>query len=190
MTDNDLINLLATQMEAAVANAGWNLLVIQKGEPTQQGQPSDGAVYFEKLFDHPYGFPGFNLTLNSNQTDFSETESQWYETRFQISALVTQAPDNLSLPTASDVANYVKMFMASRPTRAALMAQNVGMLRVLEVRNPWFEDDRSRMEASPNFDLVLVHQRDLVVIVPGTNIIVGTVIPEVPQQAGVFPVLP
>lgn len=182
MKDNDLIALLSSQIDAAVLSGGWTFPTIQKDEPTQQGQPSPGAVYFQKLFDHPYGSPMLSKVSNYPVMTFTETDQQWYETHFQISSLVTQDPTDLTLPTASDVANYVKMYLASRTSRNVLMAQNVGTLRVTEVRQPAFQDDRERYEYHPSFDIVLTHIRDIEITIPGTN----DIRPYLGQ--GVFPV--
>lgn len=187
MTDNQLIVLLASQLDAAVVSGGWNYLTIQKDQPTQQGVPFDGAVFFQKLFDHPYGSPMLSKVSNYPTMTFTETDEQWYETHFQISALVTQDPTNLSLPTASDVANYVKMYLASRASRSVLMAQNVGTLRVTEVRDPAFQDDRERFEYHPNFDIVLTHIRTIELTIPGTNDVRGAIVAGIPFE-GVFPV--
>lgn len=187
MTDNGLIALFTSQIDAAIASAGWTFDSIQKDQPTQQGQPTPGAVYFQKLFDHAYGSPMISKVSNFPEMTFTETDSQWYETTFQVSALVTQDPTNLSLPTASDVANYVKMYIASRAARSVLMAQNVGMHRITEVRNPPFQDDRERYEYQPNFDVVLTHIRPINIEIPGTNIVIGNIVSGFKGQ-GVFPV--
>ena len=189
MKDNDLINLVAGQLESASVAAGWNYIVIQKNEPTQQGVPTAASIFFEKLFDKPYGHPSHSLAINDDIQSFTSTEEQWYETHFQVSTLVTQDPENLSLPTASDVANYLKMYIASRQSRSVFMAENVGTLRVTEVRNPYFENDKHRMEAHPSFDIVFTHIRDIEFQVPGTNIVEGTVIEGI-DSVGVFPVVP
>jgi hypothetical protein len=177
MTDAQLIFLLAEQMDAAVEAGGWDYPVIQKNQPTQEGIPVNPAVFFEKLFDHPYGYTSHELDYNNDMASFSETTTQVYETTFQISALVIQNPSDLTLPTASDVVNYVKMFIATPTIRQIFMAQNVGLLRVTQVRNPYFEDDRHRMEAHPSFDIVLTYNKDIEMQIPGTNIIDGDIYP-------------
>lgn len=169
LNDNALIDLLATQLEAAVLHGGWSFIVEQKDQPTQQGVPSEGAVFFQKIQDRPYGSPMIRKVSNFPTMTFTEHNDQWYETTFQISALVTQNPENLTLPTASDVANYVKMYLASRASRMVLMQQNVGILRVTQVRDPAFQNDRERFEYHPNFDLTLTYQRTIDIVIPGTN---------------------
>jgi hypothetical protein len=159
MLDNQLINLLATQLEAASAAAGWNYIVVQKDQPTQQGIPTAPTIFFEKLFDNQHGWPMDSYAYQSASNNFTETETQMVNTTFQISALVIQDPTNLSLPTASDVANFMQQYLSARWSINAFMEQDVGMLRVTSVRNPAFNDDRTLYEFNPNFDIVLTHSR-------------------------------
>jgi hypothetical protein len=173
MTDNQLIALMASRLDAAMTTSGWGYVVVQKEPPNQQGIPSAPTVFFEKLFDHPYGHPMIQNILDVPNMKINEKNTQLYETTFQISAMVIQNPSDLSIPTASDVANYVKMFMALGSTRNLFMAQGVGMLRVTEVRNPYFQDDHSQLEANPSFDVVFTHNRTMDDIVPATNIVTG-----------------
>ena len=191
MTDNELINIIATQLELAVANAGWDYKVIQKNDPQQEGIPSEPGIFFEKLFDHPYGFPIINNTYNSVPDNFSETNLQVYETTFQVTSLVIQNPDDLTIPTASDAANQMLMFMQSRTTVAALRALGVSLLRITQVRNPYFVDDRNRFEGHPNFDIIVYSKREITFTVPAAVKAVGAPSPVPPGApgSGVFPVL-
>lgn len=173
MDDNALIDLVCVQLEAASAMFGWNYLVVQKNEPSQEGVPTAPTIFFEKLFDKPYGFPMVESDYQSEFGNFAEVETQLYETTFQISALVPQDPTNLTIPTASDVANYLCMYMKTRTVVAILMQAEVGILRVTDVRNPYFVDDRERFEASPSFDLILTHKRVITMTVPAVDKIVG-----------------
>jgi hypothetical protein len=181
MLDNDLINLVATQLEAASAAAGWNYIVLQKDQPTQQGIPTAPTVFFEKLFDNNHGWPMDSNAYQSGPNNFLETETQMVNTTFQISALVIQDPTNLALPTASDVANYMQQYMSARWTIAAFNLQQVGVLKVTSVRNPAFEDDKHRFEYNPNFDFVVTHSRSVSNTVNSVN-------RAVPSTIGVYPV--
>jgi hypothetical protein len=190
MLDNALIDLFATQLEAASAQAGWNYVVLQKDQPTQEGIPTAPTIFFEKLFDHAYGWPEVTYDQYDPATNtFVQTESQWTETTFQVSALVPQDPTNLSLPTAADVVNYMKLFINSRRTIATLIGQGVSSLRVGEIRNPYFRDERHLFEANANFDVVLQHKRTITFSVGATNVVVGKTVVGI-SGAGVFPVLP
>jgi hypothetical protein len=195
MTDNQLIQFMAAQLDAASEASGWNYPVLQKNNPTLEGIPAAPAIFFEKLFDHAYGWPIDSFTYNEPPVDnFSDNSMQLYETTFQISALVIQDPEDLTLPTASDVANYIKMWLTHPVTLQTFRSQNVGLLRVTQIRNPYFEDDRHRFEAHPNFDLVLTHDNTLTLTVPAANravpapsndpTITGTGVFPVPDAAG------
>jgi hypothetical protein len=159
MLDNQLINLVATKLEAASASAGWNYIVVQKDQPTQQGVPTEPTIFFEKLFDIPFGWPMASDVYQAANNTFLETETQLYNTTFQISALVIQDPTNLELPTASDVANYMMQSLTSRSNILAFQQVGVSVLRVTSVRNPAFSDDRAMFEYNPNFDIVVTHNR-------------------------------
>jgi hypothetical protein len=190
MLDNALINLFATQLEAASAAATWGYPVLQKNQPTQEGIPTGPAIFFEKLYDHAYGWPEVSYDqYNAENNTFVQTELQWTETTFQVSALVIQDPSNLSLPTASDVVNYMKMSINSRAAIKTFKAQGVSGLRVTELRNPYFRDERHTFEGNPNFDIVLQHQRIITNTVGATNVVIGQKITGI-QSQGVFPVLP
>jgi hypothetical protein len=180
MLDNQLIDLVATQLESASAASGWNYIVLQKDQPTQQGTPTAPTIFFEKLFDTEHGWPALSDSYQAQSNNFSETETQVVITTFQISALVIQDPTNLSLPTASDVANYMKQYMNSRFTISTFKNQQVSILRVSEVRNPYFSDDRTMFEANPSFDLMVVHNRPI-------SFTVDSVSTAIPSSAGVVP---
>lgn len=85
--------------------------------------------------------------------------NQVYETTFQFSALSTQDPANPNQLTASDIMNYVAFIMQNPDTTAQLQGNSVGVLKVGQVRNPYFTDDRQRYEASPNFEMTLTHNQ-------------------------------
>jgi hypothetical protein len=182
MKDNDLIALFSSQLEAALAMAGWSYTVIQSQQPTQQGMPSAPFVFFEKLFDHEYGWPmSSGYTLNSVAPpgmalpDFQQAEKQWVESTFQVSAMVIQDPVDLSIPTPSDVCHYLKQYLNARQTIYAFSRAGAPILRITDIRNPKFTDDRMLIEANPNFDVVLQHLRIMDFSVPGSDIVVGDV---------------
>jgi hypothetical protein len=192
MNDNALIDLFATQLEAASAAAGWNYGVVQKDQPTQQGIDTAPTIYFEKLFDKGYGWPALCRqhvapVPPATQGVFQTYEKQWTETTFQVSALVIQDPNDLTIPTASDVVNFLKLYVNSRPVRYLLKPQGVTLLRIVDIRNPYFEDDRDMFEATPSFDVVVQHMRTFNYSVPGTNIVKGKVVEDFTDN-GIYPV--
>jgi hypothetical protein len=161
MLDNELKILLSEQLDLAVANAGWDFLVVQKDQPHQEGVPDKGTIFFEHLFDVPYGFAKTKLVYDEDIQQFVEVEQQWTRSTFQISALKQENPMDVTAPTASDIANRIRLHMNSRFVAREFIRKNVGLERATEVRNPYFEDDKIRFEAHPSFDVVLTHIKTL-----------------------------
>lgn len=158
MTDNQLIRLFLPIIQLGLINDGYtNVVVKQFNQPTQQGANSGPTVYFAKTGDVRYGFLQFNSTWQPALSQMEHVEEQSYETTFQIMALVRQNPQDTTLPTASDLVNEVAAIMQSNNTVKILNAADVGILRVREIRNPYFIDDQDIFEASPSFDFTLVH---------------------------------
>lgn len=156
MTDNELIRLFRPIIIDGLVNAGYvDVTVKQFNQPTQQGANSGPTVYFSKLYDKRYGFLRRNSRWVINEMVHSEEQS--YETTFQIMALVRQNPSDTTLPTASDLVNEVAAIMQSDNTIQILNDADVGILRVMDIRNPYFTDDQDIFEASPSFDFTLVH---------------------------------
>jgi len=186
-TDNQILQLLATTLDQALAHGGYFLAdgtttfpVVQKDQPTQQGIPSDPTVYFEKILDVPYGFPLASSMYDASTNTFQESEIQLYETTVQVSSLVVQDPNNPTMPTASDVTNYMKLYIGSRWNARNWQKQGIGILRVMNVQNPAFEDDRHRFEYHPHFDFVITYKKSITFVVP----VVSKVVPATVEGFG------
>lgn len=94
------------------------------------------------------------------------TEDEVYASTFQCSGLATQNPANIESLTASDIANLAAYVLQSASVIGAFEAQGIGVLRIPEVRNPYFTDDRQRYEASPSFDFTITHHQTIITTVP------------------------
>jgi len=158
MLDNELILLFRPLLINGLSSAGFNNVVVQQGyQPTAQGVPVDAVVSFFKIGDHRFGTRSNNTVYDLDEEEMITTEIQIYETTFQISALLRQIPTDISF-TASDLVNECARIMNTQNTVDALNENSVGVLRVSEVRNIYFKDDRDQNEASPSFDFVLTHK--------------------------------
>ena len=172
MTDNQLLALLITTLQPSVQSQWPTVSMLQKNQPTQQGVDTGPRVFFEKLFDKRYGFTGETFDLDvlppgtPTWTPITTTYTQVIETTVQFSALVIQDPTNLALPTASDVAHYVAMLLSTDDILATLTQAGANVMRITQVTNPYFHDDRERFEAHPSFDVVFQHERDLSLSTP------------------------
>lgn len=170
MKDLDLIKILRGRLLEAAAMASWPYPVLQRPQPTQQGQQevdvnNGGAIYFQKLFDVDYGFPG-TYTSPYDETRNKETTKQRKETTFEISANVIQNPSDTSIPTASDVVNYLAAVLKRRDTMRDWSQKGIGILRFSKISNDYFEDDRHRLQANPKFELVVTWTQETEILVP------------------------
>lgn len=160
MTDNGLIQLFLPIIKMGLIADGYlNVVTQQSNQPTMQGINTAPTIFFYKIGDHRYGFVGRYDKWNNITSKMDYREIQVYETTFQVSALVLQTPLNTNTYTASDLVNEVSSILQSSSTIETLMAQDVGILRISEIANPYFFDDRDNFEASPSFDFTLTYNQ-------------------------------
>lgn len=167
MTDKELEALFVARLDLMipadpVLSVIPGLTVAAGFQTRQQGKNDAACVYFFKVGDKRYGWKQskdvYQLPVPPDPVGtMQHRETQKYETTFQFMALAPQGPD--SLITESDILNLVAGIIASDANLSALWAAGVGILRVTDVRNPYFQDDRDRYAASPSFDIVFTHER-------------------------------
>lgn len=177
MTDNELIRIFLPIIQAGLAAVPQysNVVVKQSNQPTVQGANSVPTVYFYKVGDPKrYGF--LMREEKDTLTGKIRIETQAYETSFNVSAWVRQDPVNPDY-TASDLVNYVSMIMGSQDTIEKMMVFNVGILRIMDIDNPYFKDDRDQYEAAPAFSFTLTHFNQRIIDVNIIDSIEGKIIP-------------
>ena len=160
MLDNDLIRLFIPIISAGLISAGFAGVTIQQDfQPTRQGVPvSSSVVAFHKISDYRRGARG-NTTVFEEQTQtMVTTEIQPYETTFQVSGLLRQNPSAVGY-TASDLINTVAQIMQQEKTLTILNDANVGILKIGDIRNPYFFNDHDQNTASASFDFTLTHNQ-------------------------------
>lgn len=180
MKDSQVISLFAETMDRCAAILAVELgvpsiPVVQKDQPTQQGTNSAPTIFFQKLFDVPRGFPKATFLKDEATGEWMDGVIQAYESHFQVSALNWQDPLNNNVNTASDLVNGVFQLMMIDSMRALMKSNNLMVLRVDQVRNPSFENDKGQFEYHPNFDIVLTHNSVRSLKIAATDIIEGTI---------------
>lgn len=165
-TDNQIIQIFLPIIQQGLINDGFlNVTVKQSNQPTQQGIPTTPIVYFFKVSDKRYGYLGrYDKWINSPTMQHHEV--QYMEITFQVSALVLQYPITPNQYTASDLVNEVASIMQSDNTRSILNNSGIGILRIMDISNPYFVDDRDQFEASPSFYFTLTYKDDRVSTMP------------------------
>lgn len=167
MLDNELITLFRTIITDGLTGVPVDPVpdIVQAYQPTTQGTPLNSTVFFYKVSDHRYGSPKWLNTYDADSGVEIHQEIQAYETVFQFNALAIQNPNTVSF-TASDLVNLVSQILQSERSIRTLESNNVSLLRITDVRNPYFTDDFERYEASPSFDVTFTHTRTLTTTVP------------------------
>lgn len=169
--DNQLFALLISTIEAAQPSVGIpnvsgkpGVPVVQNYQPTAEGVSSGPFAYITIISRRRYGSPGrkdlWIPPVDPDPGKETHTETQILETTFQIGALVPQTPpsSDITSPTALDIVTLLSAIMQSTATIAILQENDIGILRVTDIRNPKFLDDKERWEAAPSFDFTLAHK--------------------------------
>lgn len=165
MLDNQLWAIIITIIKAGLTSAGTpfsTLPVLQAEQPTQEGVPEGPAIFLTKLPDHRYGSVGRNDKWDEPNTKMVHTEKQQYESTFQVNALAIQDPANVNSLTAADIVNRVAAILQSDYAIVEFRKSDIGIQRIIEIRNPYFIDDKGRNEASPSFDFILSHKQVII----------------------------
>jgi len=173
MKDVEIIALMTDQIEVALVAASYNYLIVQSNQPTQQGTPTQSTIFFHKLFEIPYGFPATTQIFNSVNQILTETTEQLYESHWQISALVNQVPGDTTTPTASDVVNYIQLWLSSRTNLRTFVTNGMGMFRIRRSENQYFDNDKSQYQAMPNFEIIFSHKNSVSSSIPFVTTVDG-----------------
>jgi len=169
-TDNQLYQIILPIINNGLVADGFkNVLVKQANQPTQQGVPNSPTVFITKLADKRYGFLGRLNVYDEIASTITHTETQYYETTYRISGLVLQYPNVISNYTAADLIKEVSSIMQSDNTRDILNASGIGILRIKDIVNSYFTDDKDNFEAIPSFEFTLTYLNTRVNSVPIVN---------------------
>jgi len=158
MRDNQIYQLIIPIFLAGFANRGLSdILVLQKYQPRQEGVPSARSMYLFKIADQRYGFARRDTVATGVGNSATTTVDQMLYSTFQASTLAPQNPADINSLTGSDIAQISADILQSPGAFSVLKQYGVGLLRILQVVNPYFLDDRDRQESSASFDFVLAH---------------------------------
>lgn len=158
-TDNEIIQIFLPIINNQLSIDGFTTVIVkQSNQPTMQGIPTAPTIYFYKVGDKRYGFLGRNDVWNPNTSQMDHSESQYIESTWQLQAMVLQDPTTPNQFTASDLINEAASIMQSDSTRYILNTNGIGILRITDIVNPYFTDDRDNFEAMPSFDFTLTYQ--------------------------------
>ncbi len=159
MNDNQIIALIITVLRAGLTSIGiTNVLIKQQFQPRQSAIETSPTLYLSKITAPRYGYPSRKDVYNSTTRQFDHSETVWRTPTWQVSGYALQDPTNIDSLTASDMTERAADVMQTSATRLLLLAQGVGIIRITDVRENYFLDERQRYEQNPSFDFVLSYQ--------------------------------
>lgn len=171
MRDNLLFKWTIEALRAGLDANGFTDVKIKQNFQPRNTPPQTGSIlYIHKIGDHRYGFPKREDYYDAEEGVDIHTETQIYETMFQVSCLSIQDPDlGVEQNTASDIVNMAAHILQSDVTVEFLLSKELSIYRVTNIRNPYFMDDKNRFEASPSFDFTLQHEQVIISTTPAVE---------------------
>ena len=156
MLQVELFTLIRKIILEGLERYGHTGYTVKRGyQWTKQGAPADPGVFFYPVFDRRIGSPK-QLSQFDPINGMQTVQAQCIEADFQIYARVPTGKDGETLsPTSSDIAHLVADVFMSELVIKQLQAQNVGVLRVVDVTPDFEENDKGRHEQVPVFQLTL-----------------------------------
>lgn len=155
MLDNQLYQMLRQCLiDQAPLRGITDSAYVLRYQPTQQGRASDRSVYMFKIADKRYGYR--KATYVQTVDGLQQGEEQAIESTIQFSVTQPQAIQDNEL-THADVLKTIAACVQSPTFIAALLPFEASVLRVQDIRNTPFNNDRDQWEENPSFDLVVKH---------------------------------
>ena len=161
MTDNEIFTAIRLFLIQQLLSVG----VIQRYQPVAEGVPEEPIVTMYKIGDKRYGFPREYDEWDEGQELFIHKHEQDMETTIQLGAL--QPNGETDDVTASDIVNAAAEILQTQEAVVHFQSLDMSILRVTDIRNPYFVDDRDRHEADPSFDFTVLHKRVKMSTLPG-----------------------
>jgi len=168
MRDNQLIMLFRPLLLAGFAAQGLTTVQVKQNfQPTQQGRVgTPPAMYMTKILDHRHGSPGIKETWHPPLTAMIRTKTEIIEGHWQFSFTVAENPADDNELTAADYAKIAASIMQDDPFRAGLIAAEVNILRITDVRTVNVQNDYDQFEKNVSFDAIITHKDVTVTTTP------------------------
>jgi hypothetical protein len=157
MNESALTILMIPIIAAGMTARSLTAVVKRNQQPRQIGTPSTPTIFLNHIATTPYGWPARQDVWNTNTSVMDHTTVQFQRSKYQISGLAPQSPGTPANPTTGDYVRAASLALQDDFARAALFAQNVGILRISDVTSSYFEDEKNQNEEIPTFDVILSH---------------------------------
>lgn len=141
--------------------------IIRSYQPNEiPGRPLGAYVSMHKIGDVRYGSPRRSNIWDADAGIMRTQFVQAYESTFQLTGDTAEATNVF---TTSDMINQVASYLQTDEAIAHFRQYGVGLLRIRDVRQVFFTNDRDQQEADPSFDFTLAHERAIISAVPAVS---------------------
>lgn len=159
MTQNEQVAVFLAVIKAGLQEKGFGDIAVRRAYQPRRGATPDKLVSFFPVSSKLYGFFGKTQKVG---TVIEEKTEQVVETIWQFQAQFKETAN--SELTATDILLIVSDIL--RDGREEMRAQGVNMLRITDIRNPYFLDSSDEYTASPSFDIILQTNRQTTKEIP------------------------
>lgn len=169
MTDSEIEVIIMSLLSAEFTDPSATVEVLQSYNPKSSGPPLAPVVTFQKLFARRFGVQGRREVFNPGSNEFDATEAWFLKATYQVDTFITP---NVAVGAlnAYDIADLCAGALQSRETRQTLLASEIGIQRITDIRTPKSMDDSDRFQMNASFDFDLTYENTRVSIVPPATV--------------------
>ena len=172
MTDNEVWVIITATLDQAIVDSGLgasNVIFARAAQPRQEGAISQPALYCHRISSKRYGWQHRIDKYAQSSDDFDHQESVITESVYQVSSEVSEDPEDIGEITAFDIASRIALQLNTITVRKALLAQGISMIRIIDVRTPFFKNDSDQFEQEPSFDFTISYKQNTMSKVPAVT---------------------
>lgn len=157
-SENDLWKILLPIIDTGIADFS-DITVLRGWQPTTQGDGNTPRLLLNRASSRRYGGQGKKVEIRDIDR-LVEIESWHKEDTYQAYALVERAPDDFGY-TAVDVLERLSAHLQSDSAIDAFKASGVGILRINDIAETPYENDRDEYRISVSLRFTLTYRQEM-----------------------------
>lgn len=162
MTEAEVwVALIGTLRQGLDAQSHTGIDIKQAYQPKKQGVNTQDTVYLFKITSRRASHQDIKFKFNVGNDNFDTSESYWLEANFQLNAIIEKDIQNENSLTSYDIVDLCSALLQSAAARQKLLEDDIGILRITDIRNPYSIDDRDQFDQDPSFDFKLTYRQTL-----------------------------
>ncbi len=129
-------------------------------QPQQTARTNGPEVLFFQVMSARYGYPTRFERWNATTEEMETVQRSNWETTLQFNALYPHLPGDLDSLTPADMLAIASDAFQMDAFQTGLKALNAGVLRITDITNTPFRNDRDQPEFSPSFTVTITHVKE------------------------------